>query len=175
MNTQSHARPQLFAGILALLGLVVGSALVGAEADPGDQPPGPAPGLEPVDAVAAQLAALSRNDEPYPGAGIEVTWAFASPANRAATGPLERFRDLFSNRAYAPMLDHVDARFSDARRAGEAALVGVILTDADGAERGYLFQLSRQRTDACDACWMTDAVMPMPVGTGGRERRPQAI
>jgi hypothetical protein len=179
MNTEAQARSPLAASIVALLALVVVSALVGAEPAPPDgslgPAQGPAPSLEPVDAVAAQLDALARNDDPYPGAGIEVTWAFASPANRAATGPLERFRDLFVNRAYAPMVDHLDARFSETRRTGEAALVGVILTGADGTERGYLFQLSQQRTDACAGCWMTDAVMPMPLGSGPRPPPPQAI
>ena len=172
MVTHPHSRSALGASLLALFALVVVSAFVGAE--PGE-PPGPAPELDPVDAVAAQLAALSHNDEPHSDAGIEVTWAFASPANRAATGPLERFKGLFTGRVYGPMVDHVAARFSETRRVGKAALVGVILTTPDGVERGYLFQLSQQQTEACAACWMTDAVMPMPVGDGRSRPAPRAI
>jgi hypothetical protein len=149
------------------------AALVFAAAQAGPAPvPAPAARLGPADAVRLQLEALAHNDEPFPGAGIQATWAFASPANRAATGPLPHFRAMFEGRLYGPMVDHVAARYSAARRVGEHALVGVVLTASDGRERGYLFQLSRQDTEACRGCWMTDAVMPVPVGPRGRSRAP---
>jgi hypothetical protein len=132
---------------------------------------GPSSELDPAAVVRTQLEALAHNDEPWPDAGIEATWAFASPENRSATGPLPRFRRLFENPVYGPMVDHVAARVSEARRLGEAALVGVVLDGADGRRRGYLFRLSRADRDGCEACWMTDSVLPVPVpqdrdGTG---------
>jgi hypothetical protein len=136
--------------------------------------PVPAAALGPAEAVRLQLEALAHNDDPFPGAGIQATWAFASPANRAATGPLPHFRAMFEGRLYGPMVDHVAARYSAPRRVGAQALVGVVLTAADGRERGYLFQLSRQVTDECAGCWMTDSVMPVPVAGSARARRPSA-
>lgn len=130
--------------------------------------PEPAEALGPAEAVRLQLEALAHNDEPFPGAGIQATWAFASPANRAATGPIAHFRTMFEGRLYGPMVDHLAARYSAARRIGGRALVGVVLTATDGRERGYLFQLSRQDTASCHGCWMTDSVMPVPVGKATR-------
>ena len=157
------------AAVIALAGLVLASALA---AGPSARLPVPAAGLGPGDVVRLQLEALAHNDQPFPDAGIDATWSFASPANRAATGPLEHFRAMFRGRLYGPMIDHRDARFSDPRRRGDQALVGVVLTTAEGRERGYLFQLSRQEHPSCRGCWMTDSVMPMPVGPPGRRRQP---
>lgn len=169
LGTQFHIT--LGAACIALAALV----LVAAQTDRSAvRVPVPAAALGPAEAVRLQLEALAHNDEPYPGAGVQATWAFASPANRAATGPLPHFRTMFEGRLYGPMVDHVAARFSAARRVGERALVGVVLTAADGRDRGYLFQLSRQDTDDCVGCWMTDSVLPVPVGarSGRRARAP---
>jgi hypothetical protein len=66
------------------------------------------------------------------------------------------------------MVDHLAARVSEARRLGEAALVGAVLDGADGKRRGYLFRLSRADRDGCEACWMTDSVLPVPVPQDAR-------
>jgi hypothetical protein len=47
----------------------------------------PAPHIGPETVVAAQLAALKRRD----ATGV---WAWASPENRAVTGPLQRFEHI---------------------------------------------------------------------------------
>jgi hypothetical protein len=156
------------AAVVALAGLVLAAALSG----PRPSLPAPASGLDPGAAVRLQLEALAHNDEPFPDAGIEATWAFASPENRAATGPLEHFRAMFRGGLYGPMIDHRAARYSETRQIGDRALVGVVLTGADGDRRGYLFQLSRHDGAPCRGCWMTDAVMPMPVGPRRRDRGP---
>jgi len=156
-------RISLAGAIGALLALV----FVAHSVRGGEGAPRPAYGLGPADAVRAQVRALARNDEPFADAGIEASWAFASPSNRAATGPLARFRDLFDGPVYGPMIDHVDARYSDPRQIGERALVGVVVTDARGVERGYLFELSRQSEGDCTGCWLTDSVFPMETRPGG--------
>ena len=157
------------AACIALAALVFVAIGVGRA---GVSMPAPASTLGPADSVRLQLEALAHNDDPFPGAGIQATWAFASPANRAAIGPLPHFRAMFEGRLYGPMVDHVAARYSAARRVGERALVGAVLTTADGRERGYLFQLSRQETPECGGCWMTDSVMPIPVGAPPGARAP---
>lgn len=124
---------------------------------------GPRPDLGPMAAVRVQVEALGRNDEPAAGHGIAVSWRFASPANRRVTGPLERFRSLFDAPVYAPMLDHLGAEYSEPQVRGDCAWVGVVLRDASGRPRGYLFELSRQDSPDCSSCWMTDSVLPMPV------------
>ena len=80
--------------------------------------PGPSPTLSAADVVAVQLAALQTEprDGVGPGAGIRLAWSFASPGNRAATGPLDRFADLLRN---------PHERHPAQRLAGEAALAAV--------------------------------------------------
>ena len=53
--------------------------------------PQPEVGLEPQDVVRIVINALANNDKPFADAGIATTFAFASPANKVNTGPLERF------------------------------------------------------------------------------------
>ncbi|MFP4508640.1 MAG: DUF4864 domain-containing protein [Spirochaetota bacterium] len=112
--------------------------------------------LRPEDVVEIQLAALRTNGPD--NEGIERTFRFASPANRAATGPLDRFASLFRTPAYRPMLDHVSAEvFSPVVDAG-VALVPVTVSLPDGSEFDYMFVLSRQSEDPYENMWMTDAV-----------------
>ena len=81
----------------------------------------PRPELSPEEVIRIQLEALRHNDEQ--DRGIEVAFRFASPANRASTGPLPRF---------IRMIEHVD------RTAGEHHLL-VLSVPADGtALRGLL-------------------------------------
>lgn len=128
-----------------------------------DSIPQPSPSLSPKEVVRLQVEALADNDTPYPDAGIEAAFAFASPANKAATGPLDRFQTLFDTPAYGPMIGHLSAEYSDAQVEGGVAQVGVILT-TDAADRiGYLFRLSKQTETPYEQCWMTDAVVPVDV------------
>lgn len=131
---------------------------------PTDSLPQPTPSLSPEQVVRLQVEALADNDTPRPGAGIETAFRFASPANKRATGPLERFQTLFDTPTYGPMIDHAAARYSAPQVNGSTAQVGAILTTKDGERVGYLFRLSKQTEAPCEACWMTDAVIPVPVG-----------
>ena len=150
----------------ALMALVLFAGSVG-KADSKLQP---THAMTPAQAVRAQVDALARNDDPFTDAGIEASWAFASPSNRAATGPLSRFRGLFEGPVYGPMIDHTGARYSDPRQMGDRALVGVVVIDAGGKERGYLFELSRQGAGDCRGCWLTDSVFPMETRPGDARR-----
>ena len=125
--------------------------------------PEPSPDLSPSEVVRVQVQALGSNDTPEEGAGIRAAFNFASPSNRDATGPLPRFRTLFDNPAYGPMLNHQFAEYSDVQRTEDTARVGVILITADGERVGYLFQLTLQTRPPYENCWMTDAVIPIDV------------
>ena len=62
----------------------------------------PDPSLSPQDVVSIQLEALRNNDTPYDNRGIEVTFNFASPANKRITGPIERFAAMVRGGAADP-------------------------------------------------------------------------
>ena len=119
----------------------------------------PDPSLSPQDVVSIQIEALQQNDRPYEGRGIEITFNFASPANKRVTGPLERFNMMVHNPTYGPMIDHRSAKYENLMVEGDIARIDVILTSKEGEYLGYRFILSRQHGNQYDGSWMTDAVM----------------
>lgn len=129
----------------------------------------PSPGLDPEEVVRIQLQALQLNDDS--NRGIEVAFRFASPANKAATGPLSRFAGLFANPAYAPMLNHVEAEYGPLVVTEYQARQVVALTTETGSRIAYLFALSRQRAGELAGSWMTDAVSVI----GATDRPPAEI
>ena len=123
----------------------------------------PNPSLLPVAVVRIQLQALASNDLPYPDAGIEITFRFASPNNRRVTGPLEKFGRMVKNSVYRPMLNHVAASYGDTKFNGHNAYVPVLITARDGTKAGYVFVLSQQQSAECERCWMTDQVSRLAI------------
>ena len=118
----------------------------------------PDPSLSPEDVVSIQIEALQQNDTPYADRGIEVTYNFASPANKRMTGPLERFKVMVRSPIYGPMIDHRSAEYVNVRVEGDFAEVDVILQSKNGQYLGYRFMLSRQHDNQYEGSWMTDAV-----------------
>ncbi len=137
--------------------------------------PQPHPRYSPEEVVRIQLGALSRNDEPYPDAGIEITYRFASPANRASTGPLDRFAALVKNPLYRDMINHRSADYGPVTVEDGWAQIPVIVTARDGSRVGYVFVLSRQRGGVFDRCWMTDSVAHLRLREPRRGGSPGAI
>ncbi len=123
----------------------------------------PDPSLSPQDVVSIQVEALGNNDTPYEDRGIEVTFNFASPANKRMTGPLARFKVMVRNPTYGPMIDHRGARFENIVVEDNSARIDVILTSKEGVYLGYRFFLSRQHGNAYEGSWMTDAVIPFDI------------
>jgi hypothetical protein len=121
--------------------------------------PTPDPGDGPGETVERQLDALATNDEPFEDAGVLTAYNFASPANRASTGPRERFVRMVHGPAYAPMIDHVEAVAGPVERDGTSAERRVTVTGPDGRTVTYAFGLSRQGRGPFDGCWMTDRVL----------------
>ena len=118
----------------------------------------PSPTLSPEDVVSIQLEALRHNDTPTRDAGIATTFLFASPANRVATGPLDRFADLVKTSAYRAMINHRRVERGPMRVDGDEARQRVVVYSATGARVAYMFLLSLQHGGPYDGCWMTDGV-----------------
>ena len=123
----------------------------------------PDPSLSPQDVVSIQIEALQNNDTPYENRGIEITFNFASPANKSVTGPIERFATMVHNPIYGPMINHRAAEYQNVVIEGEFAKVDVILLSDDGVYLGYRFILSRQHGNQYEGSWMTDAVVAFEV------------
>ena len=121
----------------------------------------PSPDLSPEEVVKIQVEALQHNDDD--DTGIEVTFRFASPANKQVTGPLMRFIHMVKNPAYRPMLNHKLAEYGSMEIDGDTASQRVTIIEPNGDATVYLFILSRQSEPPCQGCWMTDSVTVVPV------------
>ncbi len=142
-----------------------GASLLVAASSPADEPaisPVPDPSLGPQAVVRIQLEALRGNDAA--DRGIAVAFRFASPGNRASTGPVGRFGRMIKEGPYRLMLEYRSAQLDPVRIDGDRARQQVTLV-GDGATMVYVFYLSRQRVPECpEGCWMTDAVSAAAFG-----------
>ena len=66
----------------------------------------PKPSLKPIEVLKIQLNSLKNNNNPYRDAGIEQTWEFAHPINKASTGPLARFKKMIYSDSYKILISH---------------------------------------------------------------------
>lgn len=155
------------------MALLLAAAIVLCAADPGgaraadadpmpaarDHAASPSPGLAPEDVVRIQLRALRGNDAS--DQGIAVAFRFASPRNKASTGPLPRFVRMIKAGPYRLMLEYEHASYSAIRVEGVHALQRVTLVGRREV-RTYDFLLERQTGPPCEGCWMTEAVIVVP-------------
>ena len=123
--------------------------------------------LQPEQVVRAQLAALQQND-------IARCFELASPANRAATGPLDRFERMVKlTPAYAPLVQCSSFELTSALRLDEKRWRCRVRVRPAGSSAApfaiaspplvdYEWMLSLQDDDAGEhaGCWMVDGVVP---------------
>ena len=83
------------------------------------------------------MGALQNNDST--DQGIEISFRFASPANKGHTGPLDRFTRMIKNPLYSPMLNHQTARYGPIEISRNVAKQRVTITDANGKAWIYIF------------------------------------
>ncbi len=126
-----------------------------------DPAPAPSPQLNPGQVVRLQLEALQRADHPEPDAGIVRAWGFASPANKAAIGPIDRFVTVVRSPEYVALLNCRDFQLGQTLVDGNRAQLIVAVRAQDDSLSFFLFQLTRQSCETYDGCWMTEAVVPV--------------
>ena len=127
----------------------------------------PTPAINPEEVVKIQLSSLMNNNEPYLNAGIEQTWEFAHPSNRAFTGPIQRFTQMMYAPSYAVMLDHKKHEIIEVKLDKNIAYFFIELTSIDGKMFGFKWTLEKVKEEGgFKDCWMTTAVStPMPLST----------
>ena len=140
-------------------------ALLTLGARPGSGPQGllsaqPDKNLSPPDVIRLQLAALAHNRVFGRDRGIEVTFRFASPANKALTGPLARFTTMIKG-GYPALLDHHRSTLGELELGAVEAKQLVMLQARDGSVHVYLWVLGLQESGPHRGCWMTDAVVEL--------------
>ena len=70
----------------------------------------PSSDLKPFDVLMIQLNSLKNNNNPYKDAGIEQTWEFAHPFNKASTGPLGKFKQMIYSDSYKILISHKNSK-----------------------------------------------------------------
>lgn len=144
--------PVLVISLVALVGL---AGCATDAATPSAERNFPDPALSPREVVAIQLEALGSD---YPGdEGVEIAFRFASPSNRAMTGPVPRFAGMIRSERYRIMLDYERVEYAPVIMQGEVALQRVMLIRGDKTAV-FDFYLRRQSIDPYVDCWMTEAV-----------------
>ncbi len=128
-------------------------------AEPASQFRQPHPSLTPQQVVQVQLDALKSVDQPAKDAGFATVFGFASPENRAQTGPLPRFSKMIQS-GFGEMLNHKSARLQATVQQQDEALQPVEITSVGGKVYRYVFVLRRQHLEDCRGCWYTDGVIP---------------
>ncbi len=146
--------------ILCVITLNISAWVIADNINPQDLYPDPK--FSPAEVVSMQMNALKNNDTPYKDAGIELTFRFASPANKKTTGPIERFRMLFDNEDYAPMLNHSSLEIGPINYTQDSANVPIFILSIEGKKVLYLFQLDKQTKKPYKNCWMTSGVIRVP-------------
>ncbi len=153
-----HRRSAFLLRVAALCLLLSAGARISlateAAVNPSDGP-FPVPSLTPDEVVRIQLSALRDNDES--DRGIAITFRFASPSNKAQTGPLSRFAQMIKAGPYRLMLEFRDAEYDPVEIVEDMARQRVTLTGPTYAVT-FAFYLSKQVHAECRGCWMTDAV-----------------
>ncbi len=130
--------------------------------------------------IKIQVDAFGQNEEFTGNDGIWTAYRFASPENKATTGPQASFVRLIKQQ-YAIMLRHESVEYGPIRpQNGENQENGsrtltqrVTLTDENGTESTFLWSVERQESGKYDGCWMTSSVRRVSEGddTTGRDSR----
>ena len=142
---------------------VVALLLFACPAQPDGERLVPSTDYSPREVVSIVIEALGRNGESGNDAGIATVYRFASPGNRANTGPLPRFTRMIK-RGFSDMLDHADARYDPIKVVDDKAVQAVWILTPEGREYGYAFQLGRQHEGEYEDMWMTEGVLPLGRG-----------
>jgi hypothetical protein len=152
----------IIAGEALTSGAAVGSAVPELEQLSLSQIVLPSTELTPDAVVRLQAAGLS---EHRPDAvGVLQCYAFASPANRAVTGPLDRFGKMVRQGAFECMARPQAMLIGRPQITDRIARVLVTMIDDQHRLHAFTFVLARQREAPFKDCWMTEAVLPsLPV------------
>lgn len=118
----------------------------------------PNPNLTPDAVVKIVVTALRSYNAPIPNAGIYTTYQFASPANRAVTGPYGHFLGAVKNTDFAPLLKDDPSEFGPVLINNNDAEQTVTVHMPQGRDVGFTFNLSRQQSGVHRGCWMVDGV-----------------
>jgi len=119
----------------------------------------PKPSLKAIDVLSIQLNSLKNNNLPYEDAGIEQTWEFAHPNNKAITGPLDKFKKMIYSRSYEILISHENSEIKILRETDNLSVYKVIILSKDKKKYFYIWQVEKVLSEGnFKNCWMTTRV-----------------
>ena len=115
--------------------------------------------LKPFDVLMIQLNSLKNNNNPYKDAGIEQTWEFAHPINKASTGPLEKFKQMIYSDNYKILISHENNKTIILKKSANKFVYKVYVLSKDKKKYYYVWQIEKvEREGSLKDCWMTTGV-----------------
>ena len=115
--------------------------------------------LKPFDVLMIQLNSLKNNNSPYKDAGIEQTWEFAHPINKASTGPLEKFRQIIYSDNYKILISHENTKTTILKESSKKIIFKVNILSKDKKKYYYIWQVEKVELEGkLKDCWMTIGV-----------------
>ena len=119
----------------------------------------PSSNLDPLNVLMIQLNSLKDNNNPYKDAGIEQTWEFAHPFNKASTGPLERFKQMIYSDSYKILIGHENSKTIILKEAPNKLVYKVYVLSKDKKKYYYIWQIEKVKQEGkFKNCWMTTGV-----------------
>ena len=122
--------------------------------------------LKPFDILTIQLNSLQNNNVPFKDAGIEQTWEFAHPNNKATTGPLEKFKQMIYSRSYKILLEHENNEITILNETNNRSVYKVYILSKEKKKYYYIWQIDkvRQEGDLKNCCITTSVSSPEYLG-----------
>ena len=119
----------------------------------------PKPTLKPLDVLLIQLNSLKNNNTPYTDAGIEQTWEFAHPNNKAITGPLNKFKQMIYSKSYEILISHENSEITILKETENISTYKVVILSKDKKKYYYIWQVEKVLFEGVlKDCWMTTSV-----------------
>ena len=121
----------------------------------------------PAEVIKIQLVGLMNNDNKFKDSGIELTWNFAHPNNKKATGPLDNFKRMLKGDSYQMMINHLSHTITKLGESENWAQFEVIILDKDKIYHKFNWQVEKYTIDGdLKDCWLTTMVSnPIPLGS----------
>ena len=115
--------------------------------------------LKPFQVLMIQLNSLKNNNNPYKDAGIEQTWEFAHPFNKASTGPLGKFKQMIYSDNYKILISHKNSKTIILKEAPNKLVYKVYVLSKDKKKYYYIWQIEKVKLEGnFKNCWMTTGV-----------------
>ena len=115
--------------------------------------------LRAFDVLMIQLNSLKNNNNPYKDAGIKQTWEFAHPNNKAATGPLEKFKQMIYSDSYKILISHENNKTIILKETSSKFIYKVYVLSKDKKKYYYIWQIEKVESEGkLKNCWMTTGV-----------------